>query len=384
MPQRFLPTLLSFVFTQQSSAHRFNAHTYTGISRSETPHRSPSRQWVHFGAGRPLLPHGYPTGTLPCTHTTTYPLTHPPIYRQVGGDIEDIDGHTCVVCPAHRYRIDIATGHKVDRDLCGNSCTSQDQKQRVYQVHCDDEFIWAQLPDLSSSSPSPRPLPSDYYNQVSSTGSSGRSDDDNKNSNTLSSTSNSRGYGLFGSVAVPPQPPLQPYAGRDGWAMAPPLQQQQHQENSADDVSMPVDEPQLMLSQPAAEEEDQKQQQQHQQQPQPVPSLMNYFPSTRTADPPHIARRKAATAAILNRSYRPPTVDVSASSSSSWSAPTVPSSLRHQQQQQQQSSATPASLARTKSSGGSGGGGVRQATLFESWNRRSSPSTATAASMDMS
>ncbi len=39
-------------------------------------------------------------------------------------------------------QIDLGSGHCVDTDLSGNMCTTADQKQRTYPVHCDDEFIW--------------------------------------------------------------------------------------------------------------------------------------------------------------------------------------------------------------------------------------------------
>lgn len=61
----------------------------------------------------------------------------------VGGDIEDFgDGKMCVVCPAHKYKIDVKSGHQVDSDLCGTCRVSPDQKQRTYKVHLDSDFIW--------------------------------------------------------------------------------------------------------------------------------------------------------------------------------------------------------------------------------------------------
>jgi len=77
--------------------------------------------------------------------------------------------------------------------------------------------------------------------------------------------------------------------------------------------------------------------------------VINY-PSARV-DPPHIARRKAATAAILAQSYRPPTSQVAPQSTPSTAAPrqkTLFESWGVQQQQQQQAVATGASPMETE------------------------------------
>lgn len=58
------------------------------------------------------------------------------------GDIEDVEGAACIVCPMHRYKINLDTGCKVDRMLCGSVCHTPDQKQRTYATHCDDTHIW--------------------------------------------------------------------------------------------------------------------------------------------------------------------------------------------------------------------------------------------------
>lgn len=225
-----------------------------------------------------------------------------------GGDIEDLDGHACIVCPAHRYRIDLATGCKVDTNLEGHVCSSADQHQRIYRVHNDSEFVWVDLPDV----PGP-PLPSDYYNQRQP-----------QLAQRTPDRPAPQNYGLRGSApppgaapaAVPP--PLQPYAGINGWPVPPAAGQM-------------AESPPLVLSQEPPRS------------PAPAgpPTRIN-FPAVK-ADPPHVARRKAATAAILAKSYRAPT------------AAPVPV-------QPIPKPAAPAGHA-------SNAGGSRQATLFEAWGR---------------
>lgn len=43
--------------------------------------------------------------------------------------------------PCRCLQIDMKTGHKVDKDLCGGVCESKDQKQRTYQVYTDGDKI---------------------------------------------------------------------------------------------------------------------------------------------------------------------------------------------------------------------------------------------------
>jgi len=195
----------------------------------------------------------------------------------IDGDIEDLDGIACVVCPAHLYHIDMATGKKVDTDLCGHACSSADQKQRMYNAHRDGEHIWVDIPPHRGA-----PLPSDYYNQVQ-----------NRIEDHQYGLSGSQGYGLFGAPPPqqPPGSPLQPYAGVRGYPAVP-------------GVAASGEEPPLILSQstgmtppPSAKEASQHAQQ----------GRIN-FPAVK-ADSPFVARRKAATAAIMAKSYRPPTSD---------------------------------------------------------------------------
>ena len=267
---------------------------------------------------------------------------------QVGGDIEDIDGHACVVCPAHRYRIDMATGHKIDKDLCGNSCSSEDQKQRLYPVNTDGEFIWANFPTGPTA-----PLPSDYYNQVQQIQPTAA---DFEKSRGLAGAQQS--YGLFGAAppngAAPSPAPLQPYAGINGWpVVAAP---------SSGDAMQSTNEPQLMLSQLSQQGNAVPLSPPQTAQP---PSLMNFYQSSRP-DPPHVARRKAATAAILNRAYRPPTADNTPMQSPEKFVP-PPSSFPT-------AGAAPGAPASA--------GVVRQATLFESWARHPVAATAGVDNMD--
>lgn len=101
-----------------------------------------------------------PTAAMPFTnlHPSVIPPIPPTLVRfpsnhwwQGGnlweGDIEDVGGNPCVVCPLHRYRISLATGQHMNP--CGGTCdsmgkqgTSMEQKQRTYAVNCDDTFIW--------------------------------------------------------------------------------------------------------------------------------------------------------------------------------------------------------------------------------------------------
>lgn len=198
----------------------------------------------------------------------------------IGGDIEDLDGVACVVCPAHRYRIDIATGKKVDTDLCGKQCSSVDQKQRLYPVYCDNEYIFADIPQPGAQPAAP--LPSDYYNQVCH--------DYEHRDQLHRKGSGPQNYGLFGPAPQAPNsppPPLQPYAGVKGWIGVP------------EAAHSTAEEPQLVLSQQAPPSPPSFR-------PDPEAQSRINFPAAK-ADSPFVARRKAATAAILARSYRPPT-----------------------------------------------------------------------------
>lgn len=218
----------------------------------------------------------------------------------VEGDIEDVHGRVCVVCPAHRYKIDIETGKKVDTDLCGNMCASTDQKQRVYKVACDDEFIWVDMPDVTTVL---QPLPSDYYNQA-------RVPSMEKRRTYGYQSENSRNYGLFGAApgGLRGPEPLQPYAGVKGWMP------ETDTDTSFDSTSQSfaAEEPPLVLSQGSTEDNDMRDADPNESEASVnvtnVPGFGSGkidFPAVKN-DLPRIARRKAATAAILSRGYRPP------------------------------------------------------------------------------
>jgi nitrite reductase/ring-hydroxylating ferredoxin subunit len=119
------------------------------------------------------------------------------------GDIEDLgNGRSCVVCPWHKRKIDLKTGHVMDTDLQGQLCLGASQQQRLYDIHYDDENIFVSIPSHPG-----KMLPSDKWN---------------------TQAQQPRGYGLqqgqWGTQAqVPPGSPLQPYAGQRGWPAGSPL-----------------------------------------------------------------------------------------------------------------------------------------------------------------
>lgn len=198
----------------------------------------------------------------------------------VGGDIEDLGDHTCIVCPAHGYRIDLKTGCKVEKNLEGHVCGGKGQKQRLYNVHCDDEYVWVDIPAHPG-----KELASDVYNEGHT---------DIMMSQAQPAT---RGYGLFGTSAaagdypmgVPPGSPLQPYAGTKGWPAGSPIAMEE-----------PMD-----LSQPSETE--------GRFSPERVVQRRRLDFVTMRPDESRMpasksnARRKAATSAILKKSYVPPT-----------------------------------------------------------------------------
>jgi nitrite reductase/ring-hydroxylating ferredoxin subunit len=120
------------------------------------------------------------------------------------GDIEDLgNGHSCVVCPWHKKKIDLKTGHVVDTNLEGHLCLGASQQQRTYDVHHDDEHIFVTIPAHPG-----KELPSDRWN---------------------TRVEQRTGYGLSQGIQsqimpqVPPGSPLQPFAGQRGWPAGSPL-----------------------------------------------------------------------------------------------------------------------------------------------------------------
>jgi len=191
----------------------------------------------------------------------------------VGGDIEDLGEHSCIVCPAHRYKIDMKTGCKVDTDLDGHVCGGGEQKQRLYNVHCDSEFVWVDIPAHPG-----KELASDKYNQ-------------HHRDIMMSQNGSTRGFGLFGpapgteGAVVPPGSPLQPYAGSKGWPAGSP---------APTTAEEPMD-----LSQPSQES------------PRNIVEMPQRrrldFAEVKKPESARTIRRKAATQAILKKSYKPPT-----------------------------------------------------------------------------
>lgn len=129
--------------------------------------RSSPRAGRPAGLGRPSapLPSGlFPSRLSPTSLAFLSPSPPPPLSQGaslVGGDIEEVGGDPCVVCPAHRYRISLTTGRKMERNLSGHVCPSAGKKQRTYATHPDGEYVWVSVPEHGHS----EPLPSDVYNQ---------------------------------------------------------------------------------------------------------------------------------------------------------------------------------------------------------------------------
>lgn len=80
------------------------------------------------------------------------------------GDIEDLEGRACIVCPWHYYKIDLVTGEKYYQSVewvAGKAVPgvwrSNGQKQRVHQVEPREDGIYVQV---VSQGP---PVASDQY-----------------------------------------------------------------------------------------------------------------------------------------------------------------------------------------------------------------------------
>jgi hypothetical protein len=194
----------------------------------------------------------------------------------------------------------------IDKDLCGNACVSADQKQRTYTVRSDSEFIWVDIPEARQAA-----LPSDYYNQNQAYAPFHK----HLAQEPVQATTN---YGLMGGppAAGGPQP-LQPYAGVTAWPMV---------QSPAKVTGTLVDQPTIQFSQEQAMSP-QQQQQRQQQQPNPMPRI-NFL--TARVESAHVARRKAATAAILARAYKPPVAAPPVQQAPPPAAPTGPPVVRQQ------------------------------------------------------
>jgi len=80
------------------------------------------------------------------------------------GDIEEVNGKSCLVCPWHNYQVDIATGDKyyqqmkfVDGKMVEGEWASNGIKQRTHTVTEDEGAIWVTL------SSDPLQIESDTY-----------------------------------------------------------------------------------------------------------------------------------------------------------------------------------------------------------------------------
>jgi len=71
------------------------------------------------------------------------------------GDIEDVDGVTCIECPWHHYKIDIRTGEGVS--YTRGKVSIKGPRQRIHYIRVDDNDIFVSLNDDSEE------LPSDSY-----------------------------------------------------------------------------------------------------------------------------------------------------------------------------------------------------------------------------
>uniref|UniRef100_A0A6B2LQE8 Rieske domain-containing protein n=1 Tax=Arcella intermedia TaxID=1963864 RepID=A0A6B2LQE8_9EUKA len=74
----------------------------------------------------------------------------------IEGDIEDIDGISCITCPWHSYKIDIKTGEGVYFDSAHKLIT-KGKRQRTHKVRIENDNICVTLDN------DPNELPSDCY-----------------------------------------------------------------------------------------------------------------------------------------------------------------------------------------------------------------------------
>lgn len=86
------------------------------------------------------------------------------------GDIEDVNGNKCLVCPWHFYKIDVATGDKyyqgvqfVNGKMVSGDWKSNGVKQRVHPVSEVDGKIYVELSTAGPDGQAPGPIDSDEY-----------------------------------------------------------------------------------------------------------------------------------------------------------------------------------------------------------------------------
>ncbi|XP_077991874.1 Rieske domain-containing protein-like [Glandiceps talaboti] len=79
------------------------------------------------------------------------------------GDIEDIAGVSCIICPWHKYKISLATGEGYYQSIDPKQLhkpaqwRSKGVKQRTHHVTIQDDQVYVKLSDLSQA------RDSDYY-----------------------------------------------------------------------------------------------------------------------------------------------------------------------------------------------------------------------------
>ncbi|XP_064592053.1 Rieske domain-containing protein isoform X2 [Zonotrichia leucophrys gambelii] len=79
------------------------------------------------------------------------------------GEIEDIDGQACIVCPWHKFKITLETGEGLYKGINPQESSptpkwqSKGVKQRIYKVTIDSGNVYVSPPDFSVS------FDSDYY-----------------------------------------------------------------------------------------------------------------------------------------------------------------------------------------------------------------------------
>ncbi|XP_044302066.1 Rieske domain-containing protein isoform X3 [Varanus komodoensis] len=79
------------------------------------------------------------------------------------GEIEDINGQPCIICPWHKYRITLATGEGLYQSInprepsLSPKWQSKGAKQRTHKVTVDSGNVYVTLSDLADK------MDSDYY-----------------------------------------------------------------------------------------------------------------------------------------------------------------------------------------------------------------------------
>lgn len=74
----------------------------------------------------------------------------------IEGDIEEIGTHICLVCPWHRFTIDVKTGESLI-NIDGKSCISKGIQQRTHEVKVEKGKVYLRLSTVKEE------LASDHY-----------------------------------------------------------------------------------------------------------------------------------------------------------------------------------------------------------------------------